>query len=92
VGLAVAVPQGTYFVLADFTALVGGDDRAFARMLIERCRVAAIPPSVFYRERPQEGRRLVRFAFCKEMKTLRAAAERLTALRTQGPSAVSHTH
>jgi N-succinyldiaminopimelate aminotransferase len=72
----VRVPQGTYFVLADFTRLHDGDDRAFARWLIEEHGVAAIPPSFFYAH-PEEGRRLVRFAFCKRMETLERAAERL---------------
>lgn len=80
-GFDVAVPRGTYFVLADFTRVYdGGDDRAFARHLTERFGVAAIPPSPFYRAAPEEGRRLVRFAFCKRMETLRAAAVRLRTL------------
>jgi N-succinyldiaminopimelate aminotransferase len=76
-GLNPAPPQGTYFVLADFTSIHDGDDRAFVRQLIEEKGVAAIPPSVFYKAHPEAGARLVRFAFCKRMETLRAAAERL---------------
>jgi len=79
-GFAVAVPKGTYFVLADFTALFDGDDRAFARHLIESCGVAAIPPSVFFEARPEVGKRLIRFAFCKRMETLEKAADRLRRL------------
>ena len=77
IGLEVAPCHGTYFLLADFTALFAGDDRAFARHLIETHGVAAIPPSVFYLDQKDEGRRLVRFAFCKRMATLERAAERL---------------
>ena len=77
-GLDPAPPNGTYFVLADFTGIHPGDDRSFVRSLIAEKGVAAIPPSVFYRSNPEEGRRLVRFAFCKKMETLRAAAERLS--------------
>jgi N-succinyldiaminopimelate aminotransferase len=76
-GFRVRVPRGTYFVLADFTDLFDGDDRAFARWLIEEHGVAAIPPSAFYAENPEEGRSLVRFAFCKTMETLEHAASRL---------------
>ncbi|MFW5739089.1 MAG: aminotransferase class I/II-fold pyridoxal phosphate-dependent enzyme [Myxococcota bacterium] len=82
VGFEVASPQGTYFILADFRKLGSGDDRAFAKQMIASCGVAAIPPSVFYRAHPEEGARLVRFAFCKRMETLEAAAERLGRLRT----------
>jgi N-succinyldiaminopimelate aminotransferase len=77
IGLEVAPCQGTYFLLADFTRLFDGDDRAFARHLIATRGVAAIPPSVFYLAEKDQGRRLVRFAFCKRMATLEEAAARL---------------
>jgi N-succinyldiaminopimelate aminotransferase len=80
VGFTVAPCRGTYFLMADFTALPGAagrDDQAFARHLIETAGVAAIPPSVFYLDDRDEGRRLLRFAFCKRMATLEAAAGRL---------------
>ena len=80
VGLRVAVPEGKYFVLADFTALWPGDDVSFVRHLVQAHGVAAVPPSVFYEADPEEGRRLVRFAFCKRMETLKAAADRLQGL------------
>jgi len=41
---------------------------------------AAIPPTAFY-ENKHEGRELVRFAFCKKMETLKAAVERMRALK-----------
>lgn len=81
VGFRVAEPAGTYFVLADFGALWAGDDRSFARHLTETVGVTAIPPSVFYAEAVDEGRRLLRFAFCKRLETLEAAAERLRGLK-----------
>jgi N-succinyldiaminopimelate aminotransferase len=80
-GFEVSRPQGTYFVLARFDRLFEGDDRAFARYLTQTHKVAVIPPSVFFERDPGEGRRLIRFAFCKRDSTLRAAAERLGALR-----------
>jgi N-succinyldiaminopimelate aminotransferase len=79
-GFRVARPAGTYFVLADFSALHEGDDQEFARFLIEQCRVAAIPPSFFYKQDPAAGRKLVRFAFCKKLATLEAAARQLEEL------------
>ncbi|NJN64139.1 MAG: aminotransferase class I/II-fold pyridoxal phosphate-dependent enzyme, partial [Acidobacteria bacterium] len=77
-GFRVALPRGTYFLLAEFSALFDGDDIAFTRDLVENGGVAAIPPSFFYRDAKDEGRRLVRFAFCKREETLRQAAERLS--------------
>lgn len=80
VGLTPNQPRGAYFLLADFTRVFDGDDVDFARYLTRDLGVAAIPPSGFYPHRPEEGRRLVRFAFCKTLDTLRAAAARLEAL------------
>ncbi len=77
VGFRVAVPEGTYFVLADFTPIFEGDDWEFARWITREHGVAAIPPSSFFQADAAEGRRLARFAFCKKMETLEAAAERL---------------
>lgn len=79
-GFGVAAPDGTYFVLAEFSALWDGDDRSFAEHLVREIGVAAIPPSSFYRAEPEEGRRLLRFAFCKRLETLEAAMSRLARL------------
>lgn len=76
-GFGVSSPEGAYFVLADFSKIFDGDDIAFAHHLIEKIGVAAIPPSAFYPSRPDAGKHLIRFAFCKKMETLRAAAKRL---------------
>jgi len=51
---------------------------AFCRYLTAEVGVAAIPPSFFYSEAHKAlGKPLVRFAFCKRLETLQAAAERL---------------
>lgn len=81
VGFDVAVPQGTYFIVGSFAALSSEDDKTYARRLIREIGVATIPPSVFYAARPEEGQKLLRFAFCKRDATLDAAAERLRRLR-----------
>lgn len=69
--------RGTYFVLADYSALSDLPEQDFARWLIERHGVAAIPVCAFYRE-PVE-RRVIRFCFAKQDSTLDAALERLRA-------------
>jgi aspartate/methionine/tyrosine aminotransferase len=48
VGFKVYEPQGSFFVMADFTPFGFDDDVAFSRHLIEKVGVAAIPPSGFY--------------------------------------------
>ena len=80
-GFAVGIPDGTYFVMADFSALHDGDDKDFCRYLTREHGVAAIPPSVFYSRDPAAGSKLVRFAFCKRDETLERAAERLGKIR-----------
>ncbi len=83
-GLAPHPPEGTYFVVADFSAVARDeeeDDLRFCRRLAADPGVAAIPPSAFYA--PQHAhlaRRLARFCFCKEEATLQAAARRLARL------------
>jgi N-succinyldiaminopimelate aminotransferase len=81
VGFRVKAPQGTYFVLADFTPLFEGDDWEFARWLTVDHGVSAIPPTAFYEENKVEGRSLSRFAFCKKLETLEAAIERLKTIQ-----------
>ena len=69
---------GTYFQLADYSAVSDLPDVEFARRLTIDHGVAVIPVSVFYRQPPAS--RLVRFCFAKEPKTLDVAAERLAQL------------
>jgi N-succinyldiaminopimelate aminotransferase len=78
-GFDVAVPEGAYFCLADIRGLTDDDDRTFAKRLITEAGVASIPPSVFYSHAVDEGRHLLRFAFCKQDATLQEAARRLRA-------------
>lgn len=81
-GLKAPVPQGTYFVMADFSAVFGGDDAEFARHLITEVGVAAIPPGSFFSAQHRHiGKNHIRFAFCKTDETLHAAAERLIKLK-----------
>jgi methionine aminotransferase len=65
--------QGTYFQLADYSAISELDDVAFCRWLTTEHKVAAIPLSVFYNQPPQ--RRIIRFCFAKQSSTLKTAAE-----------------
>ena len=83
VGFAADVPQGAYYVMADITPMGFEDDVAAARHLVEHARVASVPGSSFF-SRPELGRHLVRFAFCKRLETLEAAGERLLAAAALG--------
>ena len=69
---------GTYFQLADYSAISSESEEAFARRLTTEHGVAAIPTSAFY-DRPEE-RGIVRFCFGKKDETLDRALERLCRL------------
>ena len=86
VGLRVHRPAGTYFIMADIDGLRVRDGSRTYRDDVELCLdlpsrvgVAAIPPSAFYAT-SDEGKRFVRFAFCKKRSTLEEAARRLQRL------------
>ena len=80
-GFKFSVPDGAYFVLADFSALSSDDDVTFATWLARDVGVATVPGSSFYRPGNPDGQRLVRFSFSKKLETLEAAVERLAGLR-----------
>jgi methionine aminotransferase len=70
--------RGSYFQLADYSAIRDTDDLNFCEWLVREAGVAAIPVSAFYETAPEA--RLIRFCFAKNDDTLEAAAERLCKL------------
>ncbi len=77
-GLSVRVPEGTYFATTDITPLGWPDGRTFCLALPERAGVVAIPSQVFY-DHVEEGRQLVRWAFCKDADVISEGLRRLVA-------------
>jgi methionine aminotransferase len=71
--------EGTYFQVADYSAISKDVDTDFAVWLTQHIGVAVIPLSVFYSAPPQE-QKLIRICFAKTDDTLKAAAERLAKL------------
>jgi aminotransferase len=82
-GFRCAMPEGAYYVLADFRGLSDEDDTTFAKRLAREAGVASVPGSSFFSE-PGRGGSLVRFAFCKRLETLREAGERLLRFAGRG--------
>lgn len=70
--------EGTYFLLADYSAISDLDDVSFCQWLTKEVGVAAIPLSVFCAD--PFPHRLIRLCFAKQEATLLAAAERLVSL------------
>jgi aminotransferase len=78
-GFRCFLPRGAYYVMTDISAFGFADDLAFTKYLVQEIGVAAVPGSSFYRD-PRDGAQQVRFAFCKKLDTLDAAAEKLKKL------------
>jgi N-succinyldiaminopimelate aminotransferase len=79
-GFRVYDPAGTYFIMAEHSAVsqrigVLGDVE-LCRWLTSEAKVAAIPPSAFYQD-AAEGSKYIRFAFCKRAETIDEAIRRL---------------
>ncbi|GAB2865490.1 pyridoxal phosphate-dependent aminotransferase [Nocardioides pacificus] len=77
-GLTPRVPEGTYFATTDVRHLGWEDGRAFCLALPKRAGVVAIPVQGFYDD-VDEGRHLVRWAFCKEPALIAEGVRRLAA-------------
>src|SRR5690606_33306550 len=67
--------EGTYFQLADFSAISEMNDVRFCEYLTTEVGVAAIPVSVFRADR--KDLKHIRFCFAKKNTTLITAAEKL---------------
>ena len=81
-GMTAIQPEGTYFIMGDFTQVFEGNDVGFCKYCIEQIGVATIPPSAFFSEKHRRyAENHVRFAFCKSDETLERAAERMLQLR-----------
>ena len=87
VGFEFAVPEGAYYIFADFSKISDLDDVTFAKWMTQEIGVATVPGSSFYSNK-EDGRNFMRFAFCKKQETLDHAAARLSklALRLAGTS------
>ncbi|MDQ6859298.1 MAG: aminotransferase class I/II-fold pyridoxal phosphate-dependent enzyme, partial [Chloroflexota bacterium] len=79
-GFQPQLPEGAYYILCDISTFGVADDVAFARRLVAEIGVAAVPGSSFF-SRPDLGRGLIRFTFCKTDDVLREAGERLLRAR-----------
>ena len=77
-GFKCMMPEGAYYILADIPVGADMDDMAFARHMVSKVGVAAVPGSSFYRN--EVGKHKLRFTFSKKDETLMEAARRLEGL------------
>ncbi|KAG5734562.1 hypothetical protein E4T56_gene5527 [Termitomyces sp. T112] len=94
-GMKYTLPEGSYFVLLDISDVDFPNDYPFPKSVLDRGRdfracwfiameigVSSIPVSEFYcEEHAGIGEVYARFAFCKDLETLKAAGERLQGLK-----------
>src|SRR3954447_7400257 len=81
-GLDPVTPHGTYFVMGDVGSLGWADGTQFCLALPDRAGVVAVPAGPFHDpagDAYDAGRRLVRWAFCKDRAVLEQALDRLPA-------------
>jgi aminotransferase len=79
IGLSYYEPQGAYYVLVDVEGINPfKTDSEYCIWLAQNIGVAAVPGSSFFRE---DVHRYIRFHFAKKDETLRAAIDRLSALK-----------
>lgn len=75
-GFKVNVPQGAYYLLADFSELGFADDEAAAKFLLEEAKVASVPGRYFYIN-PEHGKHILRFCYALDKPKLQQAMEQL---------------
>ena len=82
-GWQCSAPEGTYFVLGDYSSLSQFGDRQFADYLITEHGLAAIPISGLYTNQAAAvaETKLLRFAFCKEHQVIDQAKECLKSVQ-----------
>ncbi|GAB1421898.1 pyridoxal phosphate-dependent aminotransferase [Anaerolineales bacterium] len=81
-GLKSIAPEGTYFVVSDFSEVFKGTDREFSTYLIKEIGVACIPTTAFFTpEHHHITDQFVRFSFCKTDELLALASTRLAKLK-----------
>jgi aspartate/methionine/tyrosine aminotransferase len=81
-GFRYSPPEGAYYILADFSEISDLDSREFAIWLATEVGVATVPGMSFY-SRPELGKSVTRFAFCKKTGTLEKASERLANMQAR---------
>ncbi len=83
-GFVATLPEGAYYTMADYTQLdipqAAWDSTRFAHWMTTTIGVAVVPGTSFY-SLPGYGTQSIRFAFPKQLATLQAASQRMSAMR-----------
>lgn len=85
-GFVPYVPQGAYYLLANFEKLGWKDSRTAATELLRRARIASVPGTAFHQS--PIGDTMIRFCFAKDDDVLEEACRRIESL-AGGPQPVA---
>ncbi len=77
-GFKVTVPQGAYYLLADFSQLRFRDDIEATNFLMEECKVATVTGSSFYLN-PEHGKRIIRLCYAMQEDKVHQAMQQMQA-------------
>lgn len=75
-GFKLHVPQGAYYILADFSDLPFADDADAVKQLLEQAKVATVTGRSFYSD-PQQGKHMVRICYALQDEKLQQAIQQL---------------
>ena len=88
IGFEFFMPEGAYYILADFARLSALDDKKFAYSMTTDCGVAVVPGSSFF-SGGKKGRTKVRFSYSKKDSTLKEAVAKMSRFFSGKPSRAS---
>lgn len=81
------VPQGAYYLLADFRRLGWKSAAEASQQILHTAKIASVPGTAFYVD--PVGDTMVRFCFAKDMDVLEEACRRIESLKDLRPASVS---
>lgn len=78
-GFTPSVPDGAYYLLADFSSIEAGSSRDRAITFLKETGIAGVPGSAFFHD--NSGDHLIRFCFAKEMAVIDEVCKRIKSYR-----------
>jgi aminotransferase len=75
-GFKTIIPQGAYYILADFSELGFSDDEQAAHSILNRAKVATVPGRAFF-IRPEQGKHLLRICYALHEDKIQLAMQAL---------------
>lgn len=75
-GFKVTVPEGAYYILADFSALPFKNDEEAADQILQKAKVASVPGGSFY-DKVENGRHIVRICYALDQQQITQALRQM---------------